>query len=306
MAEEPFTKVAKVFEASLRTKGQLRPVATPDWASLLADVKALSFEERTLDGIVYDPVETASGWALTMHKPISRRYKSVLNADVGDIEDWLEDDRSGHRFAYSSAVAFLEQAATFALCKGEHQAPGHPDVETFLRHFLEPVEKGAHWSVAPVLAPGQTPEFSEVARVRSLDLAMTTRGDLFTHSSRGRGTALDALLSALADEVGADMQVRLHLSLEKGQRSSQAEAKLHGVVAKSLKWISSSGTRAVVETQDRSGVREALNLVSHNLAVEIELPPETTERQSFRDIIHGLMGQLEYLNARLSVRPSLD
>ncbi|WIK82122.1 hypothetical protein [Micrococcus lylae] len=305
MSGKPTTKVAKVFEGVILAQGQTRPAATPDWGNVLRRVKALPFEARTIKGIVYDPVETPAGWALSMHKPISPGYKSVLKSDSGDIEDWLVDSDSAYRFAYSTAVVFLGTAATFAICKGEHQAPGHPDVERFLEHFLEPTEKGAYWQVRAVTAPGQTPEFQAVQRVRSLDLAMTTRGDLFNGEARGSGTSLDGLLSAVADQVGADLQVRLHLSIEKAQRSTKPEQNLRGVVQQSMRWITSSGTRAVVETEDSSGVREALNLVTHNLAVDIALPPQSTERQSFRDIITGLSDQVEYLNLRLASLPSV-
>lgn len=300
------SKTARVFEGSLLVRGQLRPARTPDWADLLASVKKLPFEKRTLDGVLFEPIKTSAGWALSMHKPISRSYKSVVSPEGGEVVDWMADEINGPRFAYSTAVVFLNHGAAFALCKGEHQAPGHPDMEKFLKHFLEPAEPGAHWSVAPVVAPAQTSQFKATSRVRSLDLAMTTRSDLFTHNKRGEGTALDALLSALADEVGADMQVRLQLSIEKPQRSTKSEQRLHDIVSNSMSWIEASGTRAVVETEDRGGVREALNLVIHELAVDIALPPESTERQSFRDIIHGLIDQLDHLNARVAEGRSVD
>lgn len=306
MSVKPPTKTARVFEGNLLVRGTVRPSAAPDWGTVLSGVKALPFEERTLDGVLFEPVETEVGWALSMHKPISRSFKSILRADGGEVLDWMSDDQGGQRFASSTAVVFLDQNVTFALCKGDHQAPGHPDMEMFLRHFLAPDDPGAHWTVAPVAAPAQTTEFKATTRVRSLDLAMTTRGNLFTHDLRGKGNALDAVLSSLADAVGADMQVNLRLAIEPAQRSTRAEQSMHDLVEGSIGWIEASGTRAVVETEDRAGVREALNLVVHALAVDIPLPPESTERQSFRDIMEGLIQQREYFNMRSSQARSVD
>lgn len=291
------TKSAKVFEGRVLVRGASKPAATPDWPTILAGVKGLPLDDRTLDGTIFDPVETDYGWVLTMHKPLQRGYKSRLNSSTGDVLDWLEDE-GDFRVAHSTAVAFLDRGAAFVLCKGERSSPGHPDVEVFMRQFID-LPPGNHWNVQPMVAEGQMREFQEVAGVHSLDLTMTTSRDLFTHDQQGQGHALDALLSNLSDAIGADLQITLKVSIDRPNRSKRATQKMRDVVSTSAAWFSAGGKKAVVKAETRDGVREALNLVNHDLAVDIVLPPESTERQSFQDIISALVVEAAALNARL-------
>lgn len=291
------TKTAKVFEGRVLVRGSSTPAETPDWPHILERVKALSVDDRTIDGTIFDPVRTDHGWVLTMHKPLARGYKSRLDSSTGNVLDWLEDEGT-YRVAYSTAVVFLERNAAFLLCKGEHSSPGHPDVQAFMRHFID-LPPATHWDVQPMVAEGQMREFQDVAGVHALDLTMTTRRDLFNHDQQGKGRSLDAVLSALSDAIGTDLQVTLKVSIDRPNRSKRAMQRMRDVVNESASWFSAAGKKAVVATETTGGVREALNLVSHDLAVDIVLPPESTERQSFQDLIHALVAEAASLNARL-------
>lgn len=296
-------KTAHVYQARISTARGAAEAGTPDWASELEEVSRLTPKERTVDGVIFDPVKVRDVWMLAMHKPVNRGFLTWVDKDSGSVSDWLEDgDSSNGRFAYSTVAAFMRPGISFALCKGDVSAPGHTAVADFLSTF-SPLPQGEHWKTDPVIAEEQTGRFHQSNRAYWFKSTFSTRRDLWSDGLGPADVGIDTMANALADDVGGDLRVKITVQLERDQRTVQRERKFHDLIERSLPGTTRNDSKAEVRAIANDGLDEALKLVAHRMSVSVDLPPESTERQSFRDLLDGVYDVLPYLQNELQDIP---
>jgi hypothetical protein len=71
------------------------------------------------------------------------------------------------------------------------------------------------------------------------------------------------------------------------------------MVVRNLDETAPADSRATVEARFNDGAVEALRLVAHAMTITMTLPPESTERQSFRDLSAGLYEVLPTVQSML-------
>lgn len=276
-------KKAQVFRAFSVLKGQVSPVTPPDWDSFLEEFMALSIHERTIDGIVYEAVDRRGVVMVAMHKPLKPDFMSQLNWADGTVTDALQDDPSELKFAYSSVACFFEPFVSVALCKGNYQnSPGKDALEVFLKRFAKPKDGGT-LRVDAISDPDKRKEFLEQPGANQFKVRFDAVESLLPPE-----TGMFPWFEKIRRAIGADLEFYVEMRIPRRARKVTNENKFRTIIAETIETPGVKIKNASAQTVMQDGTTQLLNLVSKRLQLEVHLPPEATERQSFQDLVKGL------------------
>lgn len=294
----PEVMEAHVFRAQLRKGKKTQPPNPTNWDFLLSELKAShSLKERTVDGLIFDPISISGTMMLGIHKPISFDFMTKIDDESQDVGNYLsEDTDSKIRFAFSSLVMFTEFDHVFAMARGSRESPQHTAVAKFFRHFIDTPEK-YHWVVEPYMAPDQLDELEKASGLKKFQTSFTTPRTLMD-MKQGRSGVM-TFAQQMSDAVGVELKLDLRVQIAKGHYSSLAARKLLELFNRDRGELTRSDSRAKAQAVLPGGVEEELNLVMHNMAFSFELPILSNEQKNFTQLGQGLLDGREELNNEL-------
>lgn len=280
-------KKASFFQAVILADGKKQHPPARDWNKDLEKIAtSTKLKDRKIDDRIFDPVEVGGQYLLGIHKPLKTDFMSTIDENASSVTDFLEtDDAAASRFAQSSAVLFTKHNHIFAIALGHQHGPRHASVQAFLTKYF-PLDPGAHWVIEPFMDKAQLQKLQKAKGLIEFSTNFTTQRDLFVEDEAGEGVVTFA--ERLANAVGADVEVKIQVTLPAGHRGAASRKGLLSVFRKDLRKTTGSDSNAKVRAVIEEGVEEELNLVAHKLAEEFELPELGSERRQFSNLLAGL------------------
>lgn len=270
-------KTVRFYALYAIDNGKRRDPQNVDWHAELDKTVGMSAAELKGDGIVFDPRAAANGrLVLGVHKPIDTSFMTALGAD-GSVEDLLQPEQGGRRFAHSSAAAFLDGWNVVALVKGERSAPGPDAVGTFLDQFM-PLDHG-RWQHEPVIDTDKVDKLRRAQGATKFSATFTTARTLFTEPDDG----FFDLTDGIAAKIGGDVEVEITVRTVP-EASSAVQSRFKGLIERALPRLSRHD-RPKVTAVFSDGFREELDLIGGKLSVTEQLDPAASERARFSDLI---------------------
>lgn len=299
MTKRPVQKKAQVYEAQTILNGKLGSIDPPrNWGTFLAQLNELSLEKRTIDGIIYEPVMRDGVDMLAMHKPISTAFLSELDADQGSFFDYIPDN-AGRLYANSTVVGFLNPGIMTAICKGKRESPGAPELKRFFDKFLQ-VREGTptSWTLVPIETKDRREEFKNSdGGVTWYKSRFNTHPSLFDDLTRG----LHSRFGGVSVSTRTSLDISFEIKIPKDQRTRETQRALKEFILRDIDDVAGPNSGARVRAISADGEAEIMNLVAENLTIEFDMPPESTERQSFSDLAAGLHTVLSSLQDHLDI-----
>lgn len=293
--EIPESMEAHVFRTE-RRRGS-RPVipGSVNWDALLRQLKGdYTLKQRTVDGIIFDPIEISGVMLLGIHKPLSVDFMSSIDDESQDVGDFQSNDTNSKiRFAFSSVAMFAESDHVFAMARGSRESPHHTALVKFFNAFMESPHK-ERWVVEPFMAPDQLDELKRATGLKSFKTTFTTnrRLDDFKEGSGGPMT----FAQEMSDAAGVELRLDLRVSLPRGYFSQRAAKGLLDLFRRDQPELTRKDSRAKAQAVLPGGLIEELHLVRHHMAFSFELPILRDEQRNFTKLAEGL----------LNVRSQLD
>lgn len=293
--EIPESMDAHVFRTE-RRRG-LRPVlpGPVDWDDLLRKLKSdYTLKQRTVDGIIFDPIEVSGVMLLGIHKPLSADFMSAIDDESQDIGDFQSNDTNSKiRFAFSSVVLFAESDHVFAMTRGSRESPHHTALVKFFNAFMETPAK-ERWVVEPFMAPDQLDDLAMATGLKSFRTSFTTNR-LLDEYKDGTGGPM-TFAQEMSDAAGVELKLDLRVSIPRGSFSRRAARGLLDLFRRDQAELTRKGSRAKAQAILPGGLVEELYLVRHQMAFSFELPVLRDEQRNFTKLAEGL----------LNVRSELD
>lgn len=299
-AEELFPEVmeAHVFRAERRKRGTPIIPNTIDWDSFLRDLKnGYSLKERTVGGVIFDPIEIDGLMMLGVHKPLSVDFMTSIDDDSQDVGNFQSvDTDSRMRFAFSSIVMFSDVDHIFAMARGSRESPHHTAMGKFFSSFaVTPARE--RWVIEPFMAPDQLDELAKAKGMARFQSSFTTPRTLLDPKAGNGGVITFA--QQMSNEVGVELKIDLRVQVAKGNFSSLAAERLLSLFRRDQQDLTRSDSRAKAKALLPNGMIEELNLVRHNMAFSFELPILTDEQKNFTKLAEGLQNVRAELNNQI-------
>lgn len=289
------TRHATFHRAYLLTKGSVDKSVEVDWSSVCQRVQDAGLSLRAEDGTIFAATIDAHPLQISMHKPLSPDFLSIINesgAGIADALDALQED--GRLLAHSTAVAFMQNSPNcFAIVKGSKPSPGVPSLMELLTRLF-PQKPGSHWKIDPVIAPG------DIDRLRSAEGISAVSGTLVSGDGSLFGgpqlleMGLASELQSAATYVGAEVELTFKLQLKRENRSKERVAKFRDFALKLLPGLDTnrpSSAKAVDSDQEVE-----LQLSPHQLSAQflvLEADTGVTQFSVLQDEIARVRGMME-------------
>lgn len=294
MSSSPELKTASIHEVVAKWGRKISPVFSPDWRGLCDRFMAREVERRILDGVIYEPRIFSGVPILAMHRPIALRYLTEVDFSSGDVRSVMQDDEAEKRFARSTVVAFFGDHLTYGMCKADNSSPSTQAVDRFLTETLD--LEGAKPRSRPAVDPAKTELFKKQNRASRYSTSFVSQRALL----KGEKDLMADWAEDLAEYLGEDIRVKVDISFTTRNPAMKATQRFHKVVRDTLGRTSGLSSNAEVETIMNDGSREVLNLVEKSLRLQIELPESRTERESFDDLVDGMIESLPRMRSMVS------
>lgn len=286
-SKRDLVKKASFFQAVILLDGKKQHPPARDWNKDLKEIAtSTKLKDRKLEDRIFDPVEVGGQYLLGIHKPLKTDFMSTIDEDASSVTDFLEtDDSPASRFAQSSAVLFTRHNHIFAIALGHQHGPRQASVQAFLTKYFPP-GPGAHWVIEPFMDKAQLQKLQKAKGLIEFSTNFTTQRDLFVEDEAEEGVV--SFAERLANAVGADVEVKVQVSLPAGHRGVASRKGLLSVFRRDMRRTTASGSNAKARAVIEEGVEEELSLVAHKLAEEFELPELGSERRQFSNLLAGL------------------
>lgn len=309
------TKQITFHRLYLVDEGRRKDPTGVDWRAQLQGITSLSWEARTVDGVVYDPHLEADHVILGVHSPIKSDFMSKLDPSTESVTDVLSDEEesseedgapSGQEdvetsrgasvkidnFANSTAVLFMATGNVVALAKGSNSSPGTDAVVDFLTALL-PQGPGSHWKIEPLIAPAHIDALGSRAQgaVEFSTTFSTSRG-LYAPDETG---GLVSYADDIANRLGADIEVKIEVKLAAESKSLTAASRLLTMIRQSMPRVNAKANRTKARVVLADGLHEELDLVAHRLAHTVDIDESVSESRRFT----GLMDHLRIVSGEM-------
>lgn len=287
-ANKPTTKTknAYFYRAFIIVDGVRKYPGSQDWTGILDAVGGMSLEDRTLDGDIFEPARLPSGLLLGIHRPINTDFMSqIKDGTVADLMQGASGNADG--FAYSTAVAFLNEANVFAISLGTNTSPRANTLAKFLDAFVPPEDQGAFWKVEPLVDDDEIRKLNKSVGLVEFSSKFTTARNLFDQGDGSIG--LVSIGDKIADAIGGDVEITVEVKLSPAARTRRsAKEKLLNLFKGDIQRLAAKGSGAKAMAMVSEGVMENLSLVEHNLAAEFEMKLVGTESRQFTELLAAL------------------
>jgi hypothetical protein len=275
----------RVFDLSAVKQGVKAKNPEPqDWDAFMDHLATLTVEERTVGGVYFEPKRVGGHGLLTMHKPLDSRFMSELGAD-GSFSDVLPAGESTRRLAHSSCVLFSRSTTSVGIIKGHVSAPGHTHLKYFLRIWAE-MDGGYGWDVRSIRKNDDLQRLKDAPGIYGFSTKVDTTEAVLDLSGHAQGSMVD-YANSLKRTVGGDVELTLTVKLTKSSRTRPASQGLKQVLMSDFdETVGRTGTgKATIPDGTAS---EVINLVTHNLAIPVQLPETGSERTKFSELLAAL------------------
>lgn len=295
MAPDKKIKHAGFHRAYILQDGSRRDPGEQDWVELLTRVATLSFEERTVNDVIFDPASSSgTGTLLGMHKPINPDFMSTISSKAGKVADFLkttsndEDGDAGvsDRFANSTAVCFLPAGNVFAVALGNTMSPRASQLAHFLDKFLPPEAEGAFWKTEPLVDDDEIRKLREAKGLVEFSSKFNTARNLFNASDEGTGVV--SFAERIAQRIGGDIEITVEVKLKPAARNRSVKQKMLDLLMSDLPTLAAKGSNAKAKALMSEGIEEELSLVEHNLAADFEIDRLSSESHQFSELLQAL------------------
>jgi hypothetical protein len=295
MAPVKKIKHAGFHRAYILQDGSRRDPGEQDWGDLLTRVATLSFEERTVNDVIFDPGSTSTaGTLLGMHKPINPDFMSTISGKAGKVADLLKttpsdedgDTGASDRFANSTAVCFLPAGNVFAVALGNTMSPRASQLAHFLDKFLPPEAEGAFWKTEPVVDDDEIRKLREAKGLVEFSSKFNTARNLFNVDDQGTGVV--SFAERIAQRIGGDIEITVEVKLKPAARNRSAKQKMLDLLMSDLPTLAAKGSNAKAKALMSEGIEEELSLVEHNLAADFEIDRLSSESHQFSELLQAL------------------
>lgn len=295
------TKQIEFFRLYLLDNGRRKDLASVDWRAQLGGIRSLSWEARTVDGVVYDPQIEDDHVMLGVHRPIKQDFMSKLDPDTESVSDLLSDKEASdelqtqtriENFANSTAVLFMPGGSVVAIARGTTSSPRSTSVVNFL-NALVPQHEHVHWKIEPLIAPDDVAALTSRAQgaVEFSTTVSTSRNLFMPDDAAGFVTYADTI----ADQLGANVEVKIQVTLLPESRSLLSQQRFLTKVRQSMPRVYNKANKTRARVVLPGGAEEELELVAHRLAATVDVDERVSESRRFS----GLMDHLRVVSGEM-------
>lgn len=283
MATKKSQKVSFFHVLRLTPRGPIPSQQIP-WDAVLKTWSKRSLADQEITDLIYHPTLDLALPVLGIHKPTSGAFRSTIDLTTQNIHDVLtRTNTDGHLVADSTAVALLPEHNLFALCKGNQSSPGEKTLITFLEHTFPP-EDDSSWTIHPVWDPAKLDALKGgERRAKRIEMVYETQQDLFNVHLDDGASGIAQALNSLAQAVGAELRIRLDVSVSPKNPSTrdQAQRRLWRAFTNSADSLIGRVDRANVFVEDSDEDEHVLNFVRRRLSVQTTIPDLDDNAQTF-------------------------
>lgn len=301
----PETKIkhAGFHRAYLLQDGARKDPGEQPWEELLQKVAELTMEERTVDGLIYEPTLLDRGTLMGMHKPLNPDFMSRIDSEAGSIADFMDrggateaegDNDQGaeagavkpERFANSTAVYFLPIGNVIAISLGNREAPRANRLAAFLDEFLPPESPNASWRIEALVDNDEILKLKEAKGVVQFSTRFNTSRNLFSEDAAQPG--IYTFAEKMAAQIGGDLELTIDVKLTPEARNRSNKGKLMQMLMRDLPRLTGKDSKASAKALLEEGVEEQLSLVAHSLAADFEINKLAMESHQFSELLKAL------------------
>ena len=276
------------YQAFLRSrvKDSYKSVDEFDWKKRLTDFGGLSWDEKIINGVRYDPILDRQYPILTMLEAFDPVFMKVIDADKKQVLDYMNEytDSAQSRLANASAVAFLPKNGILAHVTSEAKIKKSQKIEVFINQFLR--KDDYEWEVQALNTKDDFERFEkELAGVGKVDVSFLACRSLFGGAAEV-GT-IGQFFDAVSEDVNGDLTIGLQMEL-KNLSDQKAMGKLKAMVREILRLSEREGRKAKVKGEDLAGALVELDLIEHQIIYKKEFAIDSGRALSFTTLLDYL------------------
>jgi hypothetical protein len=269
-----------------------------NWTEHLSNFNQLSWEEKDVDGIRYDAVLNKQFPILSVSEQFDTAFMQVIDSQNKRVTDYMDNYLADHSggLAKSSAYAFFPEYGLVGRISGATGKSTEP-LKKALNHYW-PTDGNCEWDVAPVVTIDSLERFEkELKGISSFTAGFSVRQYLDSSSDGGGKTG--QYYRELADDIGADIDVELKMSIPRHSIFSASKKNFKKTMRDFISIVSAQGKQMQVSGVDFSEKLLELNLVSHPVVEQQDITIRDGEPRQFTRLVNHLVsvcdGQQDYL-----------